>query len=129
MSRSVGIASELLFRYECIKRDIIPSIPDLDDGAGFDCVTSYENKLYKIQVKSTTTKKGYGYKVSCAKGSKNKQRYTKDHCDFIAVYIVTRDLWYLIPIDKVNSITITLFPDKLNHKYSKYNSAWWLLAR
>ena len=128
MSKSTGVASELLFRYECIKKGIVPSIPDIDDGAGFDVITSHENKLCKIQIKSTNTKENTGYRVSCSKGSSTKKRYTKDHCDFIAVYIIERKIWFIIPIDKIKSININVYPDKINHRYSKYNSAWHLLA-
>tara|TARA_R110002096_G_scaffold35973_1_gene100853 strand:- start:190 stop:582 length:393 start_codon:yes stop_codon:yes gene_type:complete len=129
MNKISGVAAELLFRHICIKKNIISSVPDLDAGCGFDCITSYDGKLQKVQIKSTNsiTKTG-GYKILAAHGSKNKHKYTKDHCDFLAAYISDIDVWYIIPIEKITGVTVNIYPDKLNHRYSKYKSAWYLLA-
>jgi hypothetical protein len=128
MSKQQGVSSELLFRYECITKGITPSVPDLDYGCGFDVITSHGGNLLKIQIKSTDSKRGDGYRAMVARGSKNKQRYTKEHCDIIAVHIVALDIWYFIPIEDVKGINLSMYPKKLNHRYSKYINAWHLLA-
>jgi hypothetical protein len=128
MSKSQGTASEILFRYICLKKDVVPSIPDIDDGCGFDVITSYDGRLLKIQVKSTNYVEGNYYRVNVSHGTAKKKKYTKDQCDIMAVHIVSLDLWYLIPIEEIKSMNVKLYPEKLNHRYSKYKSAWHLLA-
>ena len=128
MSKTQGTASEILFRYLCLKKDVVASIPDVDNGCGFDVITSYNGKLLKVQIKSTSYKEKNGYRAMASHGSNGKKSYTKNHCDIIAVHIVDIDTWYLIPIEEIKAKIIKLYPDKLNHRYSKYKSAWHLLA-
>lgn len=128
MSKTQGTSSEILFRYLCLKIDVVTSVPDVDNGCGFDVITAYNGKLLKVQIKSTSYKEKNGYRTSGAYGSTSKKSYTKDHCDIIAVHIADLNVWYLIPIEEVKSKTIIIYPEKLNHKYSKYKSAWHLLA-
>jgi len=129
MSKQQGVSSELIFRYECVSKGIVPSTPDIDDGCGFDVITSHNGNLLKIQIKSTSTKMNEGYRVQVSRGSKNKKKYTKEHCDIVAVHVVELDTWYFIPIEKVLGVNLNVYPKKLNHRYSKYINAWHLLAK
>jgi len=128
MSKAQGTASEILFRYLCLKIDVVTSVPDVDNGCGFDVITAYNGKLLKVQIKSTSYKEKNGYRAMASHGSNGKKSYTKNHCDIIAVHIIDVDTWYLIPIEEIKAKIIKLYPDKLNHRYSKYKSAWHLLA-
>lgn len=129
MSKQQGVSSELIFRYECVSKGIVPSTPDIDDGCGFDVITSHNGNLLKIQIKSTTTESGDGYRAMVSRGSKSKQKYTKEQCDIMAIYIVPLDIWYIIPIEDVGGVNLRVYPKKLNHRYSKYINAWHLLAK
>jgi hypothetical protein len=50
-----------------------------------------------VQVKSTTSKvdESYDYHLSTGR----QKPYTKNEIDFIAAYIVPKDVWYIIPIE------------------------------
>jgi hypothetical protein len=127
MSTIKGASSELLFRYECIKKDIIPSIPDTDI-MGYDAILHCKNNLYKVQIKSTRYARGKSYKISLGRTRCNDERYTKKHADFFAIHIVPRDIWYIIPVEEISVVSLNLFPDDSNHKYNRFKSAWHLLA-
>lgn len=127
MSTINGASSELLFRYECTKRNIIPSIPDTDI-MGYDVIVHCENNLYKVQIKSTRYPRGKSYKVNCGKNKYSSDTYTKNHADFFAMHIEPRNIWYIIPVEEIKVTTINLFPDDEKHKMNKYKSAWHLLA-
>jgi len=47
--------------------------------------------------------------------------------DFFSVYLVSIDLWYIIPIEVVEgNLSLNLTPRK-GHKFSQYMEAWNLL--
>ncbi len=125
MSKAKGIASELLFRHECLTRGIVPSIPD-GDNSPYDAIIECDKKLFKVQIKSTNTKNHTGYKVACSHGSTGKRAYCSSDVDYFAFYIFERSVWFIIPIAEIKSKNINLYPDKLNHRYSKYKEAWWV---
>lgn len=97
----------------------IVSIP-LNDTQDYDLIVDKNNKISKIQVKSTSCKTKYGnYQValkSCG-GTKGKTYKTLIETSVDEVFIVTDRLdIYIIPIDKIeNRSTINLCD-----KYEKY---------
>jgi hypothetical protein len=127
MSTISGASSELLFRYECTKRNIVPSIPDTDI-MGYDVIVHCENNLYKIQIKSTSFVRGKSYKVNSGKNKYSNDKYTKNHADFFAMHIVPINIWYIIPVEEISVTTINLYPEDINNKYYQFKSAWHLLA-
>ena len=127
MSTINGASSELLFRYECTKRDIVPSIPDTDI-MGYDVIVHCKHNLYKVQIKSTRYARNASYKINCGKNKYSNDNYTKNHADFFAMHIVPRNIWYIIPVEEIKVVSINLFPDDINNKFYKYKSAWHLLA-
>jgi hypothetical protein len=56
--------------------------------------------------------------------------YSKSEVDFIAVYIIPEDVWYILPVREVeNRLTLLLRP-KGHHRpdiYAHYREAWHLL--
>lgn len=95
------------------------SIP-LNDTQDYDLIVDKNNKLFKVQVKSTSCKTKYGnYQVSLKScgGTKGKTYKTLIDTDVDEVFIVTDNLdIYIIPIDRIeNRTTINLC-----NKYEKY---------
>ena len=97
----------------------IVSIP-LNDTQDYDLIVDDNNKLKKIQVKSTGCKTKYdNYQValkSCG-GTKGKDYKTVIETKVDEVFIFTKDIdFYIIPIEDIkNKSTITLYK-----KYDRY---------
>lgn len=100
-------------------RGYIVSIP-MNDTQDYDLIVDDNNKLKKIQVKSTGCKTKYdNYQValkSCG-GTKGKEYKTVIETKVDEVFIFTKDIdFYIIPIEDIkNKSTITLYK-----KYDRY---------
>jgi len=96
----------------------------------YDLIIDNGKKLIKIQVKSTNTnvkKNPNGYKAIIGRGKSSKTKYQKKDVDFFAIYIVRTNSFYIIPFNAVKTVTLNLYIDKGNHKFSKYLENWNLL--
>lgn len=101
----------------------------------YDLIIDNGKKLIKIQVKSTNTNiKGStgnvnenGFKAQIGRGKSSKTKYQKKDVDFFAIYIVRTNAFYIIPFNAVKTVTLNLYIDKGNHKFSKYLENWNLL--
>jgi hypothetical protein len=97
------------------------------DSRAYDFIIEHKGKLLRVQVKSTTHPRYHSY-VCCFHGHKNR-RYTAEQIDFVAAYIVPKDIWFIFPIAvimKVHSSAV-LSPHMKVSKYGPYQEAWHLL--
>jgi hypothetical protein len=54
--------------------------------------------------------------------------YGPNDFDFLAVYLIPHDLWYIIPKkDLRGRFTLVLYPNLKNARYEPYREAWHLL--
>jgi hypothetical protein len=95
----------------------------------YDFAVDYEGKFRRVQVKSTRFKlKRCRCYICNAKPGHPDQRYTPAQIDFLAAYIIPRDIWYIVPARLVVSKgKLALTPDHPGHKYEPYMEAWNLL--
>ena len=84
-------------------------------------------RFLRVQVKSTTSKVDGSY--DCHLSTGRQKPYTKNEIDFIAAYIVPKDVWYIIPIEVAGKRTsgIILSPHLKTSKHARYKEAWHLL--
>jgi hypothetical protein len=96
---------------ECNRYDVA-----IDHGRGF----------WRIQVKLTAFACRSRYHLVL---SISGVTYTPAEIDFLAGYIAPLNLWYIIPIEEVASLTgVSLSPhSRRETKYNKYREAWCLL--
>lgn len=126
-----GELIELAFYYKAYQKGIIISKP-FGDNAKYDFITD-KNGLKRIQVKSSSCKdtsvRNNTYKIATSHGGSIKKIYSKKDIDFFACYIIPEDTWYIIPVEEVNTIRLSLFPHVLKSfsKYEKFKEAWDLL--
>jgi plasmid stability protein len=92
----------------------------------YDFMVDSGQKLWRVQVKSCRCFRSY-YKVITRGG---KAAYTADEIDFIVVYIVPKNLWYVIPISFIASrVNMYISPDGPNYReHEKYREAWCQMA-
>jgi len=96
---------------ECNRYDVA-----IDHGTGF----------WRVQVKSTSYARQSRYHLMLAI---HGVAYTPAEVDFVAGFIAPLNLWYIIPIEAISSLTsVSIFPHtRRGSKYDKYREAWCLL--
>ena len=96
------------------------------DALQYDFVVERAGRFTRVQVKSTghKCKAGYRCHVRRCRGP-----YGADPFDFVAVYLVPVDIWYLIPEPVMQGRTsVLLYPQLEGSKYWPYLEAWELLT-
>jgi|SRR6185312_1333939 len=117
---------ELKFMAEAAARNLSASKP-YGDSENFDVVVGRPRKFVGVQVKSTASlsrvKVGYECKVR-----NGQQAYAAGSFDFLAVYIVPKNVWYIVPAKLIHGKrSIMLCPNLPVAKYEQYREAWKLL--
>jgi hypothetical protein len=83
-------------------------------------------RLLRIQVKCTTYSRRSRY---CLSLKNNGLVYTAADIDFLVVYILPKDIWYLLPVEMVAGKSgLELAPGIAASMYEPYREAWCLLA-
>ena len=111
------------------------------DSLAYDIGVVHKHGMIRVQIKSTSARKGGGYLCRLRHGGRGEQRYHPDDVDLFAVYIVPVAAWYLIPASDVLIPTpkmhLTFYPKgpprpgrhKHEHDYERYREAWGQLAK
>lgn len=97
------------------------------ETARYDFAVEHEGQFVRVQVKSTmfVDRGGYSCSVRGCSGP-----YQGNPFDFLAVYLIPEDLWYIIPAKKVKGQgSVALYPKLKKSKYERYREAWKLLRR
>ncbi len=118
---------ELKFMAEAAGRGLTVLKP-YGDSSRFDCVVKSGSSLLKVQVKSVSTLRNYSYRCTLKSGRRYVP-YSSHEIDFVVVYVVPCDTWYIIPArNAVGKKIIGLFPHHPSRgRYEKYREAWHLL--
>jgi hypothetical protein len=99
------------------------------ESSRYDFVVETERGFLRLQVKSTIRRRGRGY-LCLVQPRPSIPQYTGLEFDFVALYIIPEDVWYIIPSRTAltrATRTIFLSPSVSGHKYELYKEAWHLL--
>jgi hypothetical protein len=132
--KRIGELAELAFLHRATKEGLIVSHP-YGDSAPFDFITLGNGKLCRVQVKCAGRLVRHGqYHFNLRKNiGKDFERYSRQHIDFIAGYILPLDTWYILPPPfflRASSLDISPQPNHRSiatHKAKPYFEAWHLL--
>jgi hypothetical protein len=96
------------------------------DSSRYDFAVEHHGRFQRVQVKATSFKNRDHYSCHMRGGGKP---YREDEIDFVAVYVIPMDLWYIIPIKVAARCTwmIILSPHMKKSKHGVYKEAWHLL--
>lgn len=131
---AIGKVAELEFNLTALKRGYACLWPSVDIH-GYDCVIDCSGKLYKIQIKSSTNvhtnNRGYKeVKFSCSKGRGASIMYDRNDFDFLVCYSHALKIWWIIPMEDTpiakGSRSLSIYPERTNSKYTKFENAWHL---
>jgi PD-(D/E)XK endonuclease len=97
------------------------------DSDPFDFIVHSGPHCWRVQVKSASEKVLRHYQ---AKTWNNRAPYTKQEIDFMVVYIVPCDVWYVLPIEAVQGHANLWFIPTVGSKsrFEIYREAWCLMA-
>lgn len=123
-----GELAELRFLLRAAEAGFTVSKP-YGDSARFDFIVG-DRFPARVQVRSSGSRRGSSFKCTLSH-SKPPVRYVAGDFDFLAVYIVPFQVWYIIPATALPSgCGVTLYAHNQNSKgrMEKFREAWHLLA-
>jgi len=92
------------------------------ETAQYDFVVEHKGRFVRVQVKSTGFKDRGGYSCS-VRGSRGA--YVGDPFDFVAIYVVLEDVWFVIPEAVVHGRwSVAVYPGLKKSKYGRYRENW-----
>jgi hypothetical protein len=97
------------------------------DSERYDFILDSGAHCWRVQVKSTESRVKSRYRVKAAGW---KARYTPDEIDFLVVYIVPENLWYVVPVEACASRQCLQFYPHRGGKgrLEQYREAWCQMA-
>jgi hypothetical protein len=119
-----GEWTELLFMTRATEHGL-RVIKPWGDSSRYDFVVETGGRFLRVQVKSTSHRRGNEY--ICSIDGRGKNPYTAADIDFFAIYVVPLDIWYIIPVEK-SGLAIGLSPHNSLSKNAPYREAWHLLG-
>ena len=140
-NRQIGDIGEACVIAKFVQLNIPVFIPFNDPG-DIDIIAYFNNKLNRIQIKTSALKRKNHYTTKLTSTRNNirnsqKHKYTKDEIDYFAIYNLTRQKVLLIPVEATEnkteiSIHISLTQAE-KEKYSKIGKVWleedWLIEK
>jgi hypothetical protein len=129
-SRRHGDLGEVAFLHKAMELGFVVAQP-YGTNHPFDFIVQGGQKLLRVQIKSVTrmTEGLYSLCVRRSEGQK-RRAYSKSEIDFVAVYIIPEDTWYILPVREVENRRTLLFRPQGYHRpdiYAHYREAWHLL--
>lgn len=125
MAMDLGNYAELAFQLAAYEKGYSVLRP-FSNGRPYDFVLERQGRFIRVQVKSCSaplTEKGL-FPVGVSHGSTIKKYYTDEHCDVIAIYLKSLNVFYLIPIQVVTTKKINLYPLRPNYKFNEFKNNW-----
>lgn len=123
---------ELLFMTEAARRGLKVAKP-YGDSSRTDVIVESLSSLARVQVKSTANRApgceaSYLCPYSWGTRSRNPRGYSPNDFDFLAVYIIPEDAWFIIPSREVRTTALCLSTNKPG-PYDRFREAWHLLGK
>ena len=123
-----GSQYEAAFVTQALKRGL-DILEPVGDYMIYDLMVSNSaGRIQRVQVKGTSSriKNKPGYKIVAASGNLKKVPLNPDEVDVLAAYVEPCDVWYLIPVRKLDGgVSVYLNPaTKVNAKYEVWKEAW-----
>ncbi len=97
------------------------------DSRRYDFAVEHEGKFLRVQVKSTTCKRNNSY--ICTLRSHHTKSYSSSEIDFVAAYVIPKNVWFIFPVAVVLNCNraLVLSPHLVSSKYGAYEEAWHLM--
>lgn len=124
-----GELSELAFFYKAASLGFGVAKP-WGDSERYDFILDSGQRLWRVQVKSGGYHKNRRYGLHGMCGNRQQTVYTAAEIDIFVTYLIPIDVWYVIPVEKIQNKWLLFFPyggARFGH-YEQYREAWSLMA-
>jgi hypothetical protein len=126
-----GELAELAFAHRASAMGFKVSKP-YGDSERYDFIVDSGSRLWRVQVKCTTTRLNGMYRINSHRRTTNGVvPYDPQDVDFLVCYVLPEDVWFVIPIEAAcRSTSVLLCPkkwEKNNGKFEGYREAWGLM--
>jgi hypothetical protein len=127
-----GELAELLFMHKAASLGLTVS-KTFGDAFKYDFIVESRRRFYRVQVKSVFKRIQYGYCARAANGIGSHKPYSARQIDFLAVYVIPLDTWWIIPVSKVRHQTnvylrVESRRPKIRNRFARNREAWHLLG-
>jgi PD-(D/E)XK endonuclease len=99
----------------------------------YDFVVDGGGHMWRVQVKTTNHMLNGLYLVGIHhRANRRARNYTESEIDFVAIYILPEQTWYILPVREVTEHRSLLFRPRGYHRrdpYAHYREAWHLLRQ
>jgi hypothetical protein len=123
----IGAVGEHRFAAEVLARGSLANWPS-SQMHPYDLLVDTGKHCYRVQVKSSEKKSdkiAFQFRMISGRG---RRRYTKNDADFIVLYLIHFETYYIFPVEAVGT-GVTVSPANSKCKYAKYANAWHLLSK
>jgi hypothetical protein len=103
LPKQKGEWAEVCFAAEVLRRGWRISRP-YGDSCPYDCIVDVVGKLSRVQVKAVYSSQPgrlRPYRVNMRRGLRNQLRYSSCEIDVLAVFVVPRGNWYIVPMTAI----------------------------
>jgi hypothetical protein len=131
-TKRLGDLAEIAFLARAAELGLHLSKP-FGDNDPYDWIVVNEDKILRVQVKSTYQQKRNGlYQVFCARCLRHGwMPYDSSEIDILAVHVHPEHAWYIIPIQALRGrLSVVVYPGQQPEPglYASYREAWHLLG-
>jgi len=106
------------------------------ESACYDVVVDLGNRFVRVQVKSTYCRVRSAHRSRSRTAflaplrSRKCKPYQLSDFEFLAVYVIPKDIWYIIPAAvALRHRSVCMRPGDPRNPYEKYREAWHLLPQ
>jgi hypothetical protein len=130
-ARRHGDLGEVAFLHKATELGLMVAQP-YGTNYPFDFLVQAGQNIYRIQVKAVSHMRGGLYALITRRNQGLRLRaYSRSEVDFVAVYIIPENTWYILPVREVENRLTLLFRPKGYHRpdpWAHYREAWHLLS-
>jgi hypothetical protein len=125
-----GELAEIAFIYKAESMGLDVAKP-YGNSNRYDLVVRSGQRFWKVQVKASGFMTSGKYRVYAERIQRGRAiAYTADEIDFMAVYIISEDTWFIIPVRAFTPLRgFHLYPRGApdGGRFEQYREAWWLM--
>ena len=98
-SKERGELAEMMFMVKAARKGFATAKP-YGDSRRYDFVLDVGNRLWRVQVKSSSAKQDGAYQVNLQRNLNGEVvAYDASEIDFVVAYVMPCDAWYVIPVE------------------------------
>ena len=127
-----GEIAELAFMQKAVSLGFGVAKP-YGDNERYDLVVDSGQRLWRVQVKSTTYTKYGSYRVAAIHHENGHTvPYQPSEVDFLAAHVIPEDIWFILPIRAIGARTLLTLSTSASvprrpRLWDAYREAWHLL--